>query len=124
MEILTTVGEWILPVLGTVLGILLMALIKKGLDKLGIDRSEKLDQRLDDYVGKGVAVAERWARNYLSNNGEKVGSMSKKDKAINVVLRELEQAGVRDVGEQLIADRIEAWLEVNDPKAPESGQAT
>jgi len=30
------------------------------------------------------------------------------------VLAELDQSGIKGVGEELIADRIESWLEVRD----------
>ena len=120
MDILLVLLDYLLPVIGSVLAILLAALAKKLLDKWGIERTEKLDAMLDDYTGKGVSYAEASARKYLAATGSKMGGGDKKAKAIRVVMNELEQAGVTGIAEELISSRIESWLEVkgHNPGVP------
>jgi hypothetical protein len=111
MEILTLVGQYLLPVLGSVLTVVLVALAKKYMVKLGIERSEKVDAMVDKYVAIGVNAAERAGTSYLAAHNLKLPGSRKKVTAINVVLDELKQSGVTDVGKDLIAARIESWLE-------------
>ena len=123
MDILYLVLEWLLPVLAGVLSILLAALAKKLLEKMNIDSNEKIDRLIDDYVAKGVGVAEVAARKYLVANNTKLPSEAKRAKAVKVVLDELRESGITDVGEQLIVNRIESWLELKGanpgvPSAP------
>jgi hypothetical protein len=126
MEILLVVLNHLWPVIGGILAILLAAGAKKLMDKWGIDRSEKIDNMIDVYVGKGVDYAEVVARKYASENGIKMAGGSKKAKAVNVVMEELKQSGITGVAEELVVARIESWLEVKghkpgiptDPESP------
>lgn len=113
MEILMVIGSHLLPLIAGILAILIIAGLKKLMDKWGIERSDKIDTMLDTYVNKGIDVAEVAARKYFAENGAKMGGSDKKSKAINVVMEELKQSGITGVAEQLITDRIEGWLEVN-----------
>lgn len=113
MEILLIVGQWILPFLGGLLIILVIAGVKKLLDKMGVDRSEKVDNLIDRYVRMGISAAEIAGKKYLTAQGVKLASGSKKARAVNTVLRELEQSGIKGVAEELISDRIEHWLGVD-----------
>lgn len=122
MEILLVILQYLLPVLGSVLTVVLVALAKKLLDKWNIERGEKIDRMLDDYVGKGVAAAEKAAANYLKAKNGKMTGGQKKVKAVRVVMRELEQAGVTNVAEELVSERIEAWL--SDDKKPNAPSPT
>ena len=112
MEILLLVLNYLMPVIASILAILGAAAAKKLLDKWGVERSEKIDKMIDDYVGKGINVAEVTARKYLELNSSKMASGSKKAKAIKVVMDELSQAGITGVAEDLISARVESWLEV------------
>lgn len=116
MEYLVLVGNWALPVLAGVVSILIIALIRKYLPKLGIERSERIDAMIDKYVKIGVGAAERAGQAYLSAEQKKLPGENKKAHAVKVVLDELEQSGIKNVGEQLITARIEAWLQDTDPK--------
>jgi len=120
MEILIAIGSHLLPLISGILAILIIAGLKRLMDKWGIERSEKVDSMLDNYVNKGIDVAEVAARKYFQENGAKLDSGNKKAKAINVVLEELKQSGITNVAEQMITDRIEGWLEVkgHNPGVP------
>ena len=125
MEILLVILNHLLPVIGGVLAILIVAGLKKLMDKWGIDRSAAIDTMIDTYVNKGIDVAEVAARKYMQENGAKLDSGDKKTKAINVVMEELKQSGITGVAEELVVGRIESWLEVKGhnpgiPTAPES----
>lgn len=111
MEILALLGQYLLPVIAAVLTIVLTALAKKYITKLGIERSEKVDDMIDKYVGIGIGAADRAAKTYLAANNAKLPSSNKKATAIKVVLEELNQSGITDVGRELISARIESWLE-------------
>ena len=120
MEILLVVLNHLLPVIAGVLSILVMAGLKKLMDKWGIERSDRIDTMIDTYVGKGVDVAEVAARKYMEANGAALTSNTKRAKAINVVMQELKQSGITGVAEDLIVARIESWLEVkgHNPGVP------
>jgi 16S rRNA U1498 N3-methylase RsmE len=113
-EVLT----FLLPILGTVLTVILTALAKKWIDKLGIERSGKIDDMIDKYVEMGVEAAERIAINAAkaSGAGGTGDGSDKKAHAVKTVLAELEQSGIKDVAEQLVVNRIEAYLEKKSPK--------
>jgi len=117
MEILVMVGSWLLPLLASLLTILAIAGVKKLMDKWSVERSDKIDDMIDRYVRMGVNAAEVAGTKYLEMQGVKMASGDKKSTAISAVLRELEQSGVKGVAEELIATRIEHWLEV-DGKNP------
>ena len=111
MDVLLIILDYLLPVIGGIASILLVAGAKKLMDKWGIERSVRIDSMMDDYVHKGINYAEVTARKYLAMNGEKMNGVSKKAKAVNVVMAELKQAGITNVAEELIIARVESWLE-------------
>lgn len=116
MEILLLVLNYLLPVVAGVLAIVLPVLVKKLLDKWGIERSDRIDAMLDKYVGVGVNAAEVTARKYLQARNASMSGEDKKAKAIKVVMDELQQSGITGVAEELISARIESWLEVDGHK--------
>lgn len=109
-DILVIIAPYLLPVALGILAILLIAGVKKLLDKWGIERSDKIDDMIDKYVNYGIDFAEVAATKYLADAGEKLPSDDKKNKAIGVVMEELKQAGITDVAEDLVSARIESWL--------------
>jgi len=111
MEILVMVGSWLLPLLASLLTILAIAGLKRLMDKWGVQRSEKVDDLIDRYVRMGINVAEVAGRKYLENQGARLTSGSKKSIAVGSILRELDQSGLKGITEELIAGRIEHWLE-------------
>lgn len=118
MEVLTTLLPYVLPLLATLLTILVSVGVKKLIDKFGLDRTERVDDLIDKYVGVGINYAEVMARSYLSNTGDKMPSLTKKQKATKVVMNELKKAGVLDVTQELVSARIESWLEDESDKKP------
>lgn len=114
MDILLPILDWVLPVAAACLTIVLAALAKKHIGKLGVERSDRIDDMIDRYVGIGVDAAERAANAAVKAQMGKMPGESKKAMAIKTVLAELDQSGIKGVGEELIADRIESWLEVRD----------
>ena len=124
MEILVALGPYLLPIIAAILTLLLAAGLRKLLEKLGVDRSEKIDGMIEKYVGIGVDVAEVAGRKFLAAHGEKMDGGSKKAKAVKVVMDELQQSGVTDVAESLITNRIESWLEGSgkEPGVPSDPQ--
>lgn len=119
MEFLLPILDWVLPIAAAVLTLLLAALAKKHIGKLGIERSAKVDDMIDRYVAMGVDAAEGAAKTAIKAKTGKMRSEDKKATAVNVVLKELEQSGIKDVAEELISARIEALLE-----GKESGKST
>lgn len=124
MDILWTILEWVLPVLATILTVVLAVLAKRWIEKLGVERSAKVDDMIDRYVEMGVDAAERAAKTYLAANNASLPGSAKKAKAVKTVLNELEQSGIKGVAEELISDRIESWLEVKEesPKVGNTGE--
>ena len=116
LEVLVLVGSWALPVIAGILTMLAIVGVKKLLDKMGIERSEKVDDMIDKYVNMGINVANVAGTKWLETQGVKMASGSKKARAVKVVLDELEQSGIKDVAESLISDRIEHWLEKRGEK--------
>jgi len=115
MDVLLPILDWVLPVVAAILTIALVALAKKHVGKLGIERSKVVDDMIDRYVSMGVSAAERAGAAALAAQGQKLPGSSKKSVAVKVVLAELEQSGVKGVAEQLIKARIEAFLEDKEP---------
>jgi len=126
MEILVLVGQWLLPVIAAALALLLAAGAKKLLKKWGVEASVNLDAMIDDYVRKGVNVAEVTARKYLSATQTKMSGDSKQAKAVKVVMDELHQSGISGVAESLVVARIESWLEDggHEPGIPSAPKST
>ena len=122
MEILLLFLEFALPILSVILTIVAAALAKKWLKKLGVESSEKVDAMIDNYVEKGVLAAERAASAYITVSQGKMPGGDKKAHAIKVVLGELEQSGLKDVAKELIAARIEAYLEGKEPGKLPTGE--
>jgi hypothetical protein len=104
---------WLLPILGALLTLLLPQLLKKLIDKMGLERSKEIDALIDKYVKQGVDYAERFAR--LKLDGRELKSGDKLSLAVRTVLKELEQSGIRGVTEDLIKARIESYLELKEP---------
>ena len=102
-----------LPVFSAVLVIVLSALAKKAVDKMGLERSERIDNMIDKYVGMGVNAAERVANKRVT--GKDLDGRDKLAMATSTVLAELEQSGLKGVGEELIKARIENYLEISKP---------
>lgn len=105
------------PFIAIVLTIALSGLAKKNVQRLGIERSKDVDDMIDKYVGIGVNYVKRVAEKKLDGR-----ELDKKDKlalATKTVLGELDQSGLKGIGEDLIKARIENWLEVN--KTPAAG---
>jgi len=113
MDMFLTVLSYLLPVIFSILTILATAATKHLLTKWGVDRSQKIDRMIDDYVEKGVQYAEVSARKYLNEKGSSMPSDDKRLKAVRVVMDELEQSGLTGVAEELITARIESYLEGN-----------
>jgi hypothetical protein len=116
VEILLTLLNLALPTIATAIGIILIALLRKGLKKLGLEENRQLDDMIDRYVQIGVNAAEKKATNAIK---EKLATMSPEQKlesATAMILAELEAAGIKDVGPALIKTRIESYLNMVDPK--------
>ena len=102
------VFSFIVPLLATVITIAISALLKKGVDRLGVKRSQEVDDMIDKYVGIGVSYAKQAAEKKLE--GRELTSGDKLGLATKTVLGELKQSGVKGVAEDLIVARIEAML--------------
>lgn len=112
-EVVVGLLQFILPVVSSVLIVVLTALAKKWLDKLGVERSVRIDDMIDRYVDVGVKYAERVALKKL-NGQESLTGEQKRNLAVTTVLAELEQSGIKGVTEQLIKARIEKLLQDRD----------
>ena len=109
-------GTAFMPLLATIATAAVVALAKKGIDKLGVTRSQEIDDMIDKYVGIGIGYAERWANSKLSGDG-KPASEDKLALAVKTVAGELDQSGITGVAEDLIVARIESALEGGPKKA-------
>lgn len=108
--------EGILPLLATVITVALAALVKKGIDKLGVKRSQDVDDMIDKYVGIGIGYAKQYAANKLKAGGSALRGGDKLGIAVKTVMGELDQSGITGVAESLIVARIESALS-DSPKA-------
>lgn len=108
--------QFVLPILGTVLASLAIWALKKLLTKLGLEENQKIDQMIDHYVHVGVNHAEKAATKLIETKLS-LSSSDKMSLALQTVLKELESSGVKNVGEELIRARIEAYLNLV-PKVP------
>lgn len=122
MEIVVMILTWLSPVIVAVLTIVATALAKKALDKMGVERTAKTDELVTSLVGTAVATTERVAMLKLREQGLKLAGSDKKAEAVKIVLDQLEAAGIKDVARKVIENRIEAVLQINDPKAPVASQ--
>ena len=102
----------VIGILAPVLSILLIALVKKALDKMGLERSAALNSLVEKHVADAVEYVERYA-NVLVD--QKISSSSKASMATKTVMDELKKAGVTNVAEDFIRRRIEAYLEIKHP---------
>ena len=108
-----------LPILSSVLIVVLTALAKKLVDKMGIENNQKLDATIDKYVEVGVRFANQYATKKL--DGRTIDSKDKLALATKTVLLELEQSGIKDVAEALIRARVESLLNSKEEAAKASG---
>lgn len=122
MEIVLTILAWLSPILVSVLTLVLTTLAKKWLDKLGVERTAKTDELVTNLVSNAVLAAERYGQLKLKEHGAAVTGSDKKTEAVKIVLGQLESAGIKDVAQKVIEDRIEAVLESKNPKAPVASQ--
>ncbi|HUS89616.1 MAG TPA: phage holin, LLH family [Desulfosporosinus sp.] len=111
--------NFLLPVLSSAIVIVLSALAKKWVDKLGLERSERVDTMIDKYVGLAIHAAERTATKKIG--GMELDGRDKLSLATRTVLGELEQSGLKGIGEELIKARIESYLEVRNPESKFKG---
>lgn len=108
--------QFVLPILATVLTSLAIWALKKLLVKLGLEENAKIDSMIDHYVHVGVNHAEKAAQKVINSKMAMSGG-DKMSLAVSTVLKELEESGIKDVGQELIRARIEAYLNMV-PKAP------
>lgn len=108
--------QFVLPVLATVLTSLAIWALKKLLVKLGLEENAKIDSMIDHYVHVGVNHAEKAAQKVIDSKMAMSGG-DKMNLAVSTVLKELEESGIKNVGQELIKARIEAYLNLV-PKAP------
>lgn len=113
------IGQFLLPIVGTVLTIIISYLLKRLIDKMGIQRSEKIDDMIDKYVNIGITYANRAAEKKLG--GLTYDSKDKLALAVKTVAEELKQSGIKDVAEQLIVARIESALSDKDEEKSNLG---
>lgn len=118
MEVLLPILSWLLPIVAAILTLTLAALAKNHIGKVGVERSQQVDNMIDKYVGIAVSAAQRLAETALDTQSKTLTGESKKAHAVKVVLAELDQSGVKNVGVELISSRIEALL--TDKKAKKS----
>jgi hypothetical protein len=117
MEIVVMILTWLSPVIVAALTVIVTALAKKALDKMGVERTAKTDELVTNLVGNAVLAAERLAKVQAAKAGIKLEGSDKKAEAVKIVLDQLEAAGIRDVARKVIENRIEAVLEAKAPKA-------
>lgn len=120
MEIVLLILGWLSPVIVAVLTIVATALAKKMLDKMGVERTAKVDELVTNLATNAVLAVEKVALTKLASEGAKVSGNDKKTEAVRAILGQLEAAGIRDVAKKVVEDRVEAALMSKLPKAPEA----
>lgn len=115
MDIVLLILGWLSPVIVAVLTIVATALAKKLLDKMGVERTAKIDELVTSLARNSVLAVEKVALNKLAA-GQKVPGVDKKADAVQAILGQLEAAGIRDVALKVVEDRVEAALMEKLPK--------
>lgn len=119
---MSTVGlsllDFLLPTIAAIIAALAIAGVKAALDKMGVQRSKAIDDMIDRYIPIGINYAQRVAEKKL--DGRDLQSNDKLGIAVKTVLGELEQSGIKSVGEDLIVSRIEAALQSGEVRIKKS----
>lgn len=108
LEIIKAVIAVVVPVLV----ILAAALMKKALQKAGIETNKATDELVDKYTKMGVEYVERIATQAID---KKLTGSEKSSLAISTIMGELKKAGVTNVAEDFVKLKIESYLELKEP---------
>lgn len=110
LEIIKAVIAVVVPVLA----ILAAALMKKALQKAGIEANKATDELVDKYTKMGVEYVERIANQAID---KKLTGPEKSSLAIATIMGELKKSGVTNVAEDFVKMKIESYLELKHPSS-------
>lgn len=100
----------IAPVLGTVIGAVLLLLLTKLLKRWGIEVDQKQLEALATAAGRAVKATEAWAAKKAADSDAKPSSKDKAEKAVGMVKTFLANQKLYDIAEDKITAAIEAKL--------------
>lgn len=115
-QVLNVVIEHLGPILASLIGALLLFVVrgftKKYGDKLDIETKMKLDDLLSNLTQQGVALAEQWAKNRNKQlpEGTTVPGNEKLHKAMEFVAEQIRKYNLDELAEAELKDKIEAML--------------
>jgi hypothetical protein len=102
----------VLPVVGTVLGLIAVAYARKLLKKLGLETSVTMDGIINRMALKGVAYAEEWANREIKR-GNKPPGAEKLALAVVKTKEFLAGQGIKDFAEEQLIAYVESTLNVS-----------
>jgi hypothetical protein len=96
----------LIAIVAPILSILLVALLRKALQKAGIEENKALDELVEKHVKTAVNYVEKVAVTKLGD----VKGEGKAALAVKTVMDELNKAGITKVGEEYVRHKIESYL--------------
>lgn len=116
MEYLNIFIENFVPIIASILGTVLLVLVKgligKYAKKLDVETQGRLENLLSDLTQQGVAYAEQWAKN-RNKQGAKVPSNEKLHKAMEYIAAQIRKHKLNELAETELREKIEAMLGYN-----------
>lgn len=113
-SILAALLEHIVPIIISLLGAVIVAVVRGLAKKYGENIDLKTKALTEDLVNhlvtQGIMLAEQWAKVRAKRLNEKVGGNDKLQIAMKFIADELRKKGITDMAEKEIRNRIEAML--------------
>lgn len=113
--------ENVLPIVATVLGVLVTALVpllalwlKK---KFGLDIAVSQQKMLADSLDHGIGLAEQWSAGKLKASEPRVSGAEKLDKALEFVTAQIKARGLEEKSKEELTKLLEARLGITALKA-------
>lgn len=108
LEILKAVLAIVVPIVT----LLLVALMRKALQKAGVETTKATDELVEKYTKTGVEYVNRIAAQAID---KKLTGSEKSTLAISTIMGELKKAGITNVAEDFVKLKIESYLELKNP---------
>lgn len=110
--ILLEVLKGVIAILAPILTILLVALMRKALQKAGVETTIATDALVEKYTGSAVEYVNRIAAQAID---KKLTGSEKSNLAISTIMGELKKAGITNIAEDFVKVKVEAYLELKNP---------
>ncbi len=110
--ILLEVIKGVIAVVAPILVILLVALMRKALQKAGLETNAATNELVEKYTKTGVEYVERIATQAID---KKLTGPEKSSLAVATIMGELKKSGITNVAEDFVKMKIESYLELKEP---------